>query len=145
MEGERLTGFSKLLDQNTAKLKSDDIPHAESWPFIVTLLTHCISLEISASKKRPPKLYFAKTLRSVIQYAENARLSAVQWSSVNPFSLNFGAVLAKLIFWGLSQFELANGNRQILVLVCWFYAHSAVEMDGLAEGTEETVQEEKGK
>ncbi|XP_058091812.1 serine/threonine-protein kinase ATM isoform X2 [Magnolia sinica] len=75
MEGERSFGFCKLLGQNTARLGPNEIPHAETWPFIITLLTKCIMLEISASKRRLPKLFFAKTLRSVIQHAEDAKFS----------------------------------------------------------------------
>ncbi|KAM7277000.1 hypothetical protein ACFE04_018866 [Oxalis oulophora] len=48
---------------------------AETWPFLVTLLIKCASLEISASKRRLPKLVFAKTLRIIIQRAEEAKYS----------------------------------------------------------------------
>lgn len=48
---------------------------AETWPFLVTLLIRCVSLEISSSKKRLPKLVFAKTLRIVVQRAEDAKFS----------------------------------------------------------------------
>ncbi|XP_042436712.1 serine/threonine-protein kinase ATM-like isoform X3 [Zingiber officinale] len=75
LEGERSVDFCKLLSRNTAKIKPDEIPHSETWPFLVTLLMRCISSEISTSKKRPPKLIFAKTLRMTIQYAEDARIS----------------------------------------------------------------------
>lgn len=44
---------------------------AETWPFLVKLLTKVISLEVYASKKRTPKLAFAKTLRIVVQRAED--------------------------------------------------------------------------
>ncbi|KAJ8476072.1 hypothetical protein OPV22_019799 [Ensete ventricosum] len=75
LEGERAAGFCKLLGHNTAKIKADSIPHAETWPFLITLLMKCISLEVSASKKRLPRLIFAKTLRSSIQCAEDIKLS----------------------------------------------------------------------
>ncbi|RRT55055.1 hypothetical protein BHE74_00042696 [Ensete ventricosum] len=104
LEGERAAGFCKLLGHNTAKIKADSIPHvslnwktaekkgfdfcivimifllilaAETWPFLITLLMKCISLEVSASKKRLPRLIFAKTLRSSIQCAEDIKLSGI--------------------------------------------------------------------
>ena len=48
---------------------------AETWPFLVTLLIQCTSLEISSSKRRLPKLIYAKTLRIVVQRAEDAKFS----------------------------------------------------------------------
>lgn len=48
---------------------------AESWPFLVKILIQCLSLEISSSKKRLPKLNFAKTLRIVVQRAEDDKFS----------------------------------------------------------------------
>lgn len=51
---------------------------AETWPFLITLLMKCISLEVSASKKRLPRLIFVKTLRSSIQCAEDIKLSGIQ-------------------------------------------------------------------
>lgn len=48
---------------------------AETWPFIISLLTQCVTLEISSSKRRLPKLSFAKTLRIVVQRAEDAKFS----------------------------------------------------------------------
>nr|XP_029123739.1 serine/threonine-protein kinase ATM isoform X3 [Elaeis guineensis] len=75
LEGERSISFCRLLGQNTVRIKPNEIPHAETWPFLITLLTKCIALEISASKKRPPKLILAKTLRTAIQCAEDQKLS----------------------------------------------------------------------
>ncbi|KAA8540817.1 hypothetical protein F0562_024780 [Nyssa sinensis] len=75
LEGERSIGFCKYIGQKTAMLKPNDIPHSETWPFLITLLTQCISLEISASKRRLPKLIFAKTLRIVVQRAEDTKFS----------------------------------------------------------------------
>ncbi|PPS01511.1 hypothetical protein GOBAR_AA19163 [Gossypium barbadense] len=46
---------------------------SETWPFLIKLLTQCVSLEISTSKRRPPKLIFAKTLRTAIQRAEDTK------------------------------------------------------------------------
>ncbi|CAK9137598.1 unnamed protein product [Ilex paraguariensis] len=75
LEGERSVGFCKYIRQNTAMLKPNEIPHSETWPFLIPLLTKCVSLEISASKRRVPKLIFAKTLRIVVQRAEDAKFS----------------------------------------------------------------------
>ena len=46
---------------------------AETWPFLISLLIDCTCKEILASKKRVPKLMYAKTLRFVIQRAEDAK------------------------------------------------------------------------
>lgn len=73
LEGERSIGFCKLLAKNTARIGPDEIPHAETWPFLVTLLTKCVGMEISGSKKRVPKLSLAKTLRTAIQCAEDPK------------------------------------------------------------------------
>ncbi|KAI3862715.1 hypothetical protein MKX03_002007 [Papaver bracteatum] len=75
LEGERSFGFCKILSQNTAKLKPNEIPHSKTWPFLIRVLIGCISSEISMSKKRPPKLIFAKTLRIAIQQAEDTKFS----------------------------------------------------------------------
>lgn len=48
---------------------------AETWPFLTTLLIQCASLEISSSKRRLPKLMYAKTLRIIVQRAEDAKFS----------------------------------------------------------------------
>ncbi|PRQ24322.1 putative non-specific serine/threonine protein kinase [Rosa chinensis] len=75
LEGERSNDFCKYLAQKTAKLKPAEIPHSETWPFFITMLIQCASLEISPSKRRSPKLVFAKTLRIVVQRAEDDKFS----------------------------------------------------------------------
>ncbi|KAH7550462.1 hypothetical protein JRO89_XS13G0195500 [Xanthoceras sorbifolium] len=85
--------FCKFLGQNTAKLKPNEIPHSETWPFLIQLLTHCISLEISASKRRPPKITFAKTLRIVIQRAEETKFSGKLLPLVSVVKTLFSHVL----------------------------------------------------
>lgn len=75
LEGERSNDFCKYLGQNTKKLKPDEIPHSETWPFFITMLIQCASLEISTSKRRLPKLVFAKTLRIVVQRAGDDKIS----------------------------------------------------------------------
>lgn len=56
---------------------------AKTWPFLVTLLTRCVTLEVNStkksstkkpsSKKSLPKPSFAKILRVVLQRAENVK------------------------------------------------------------------------
>ncbi|XP_019197259.1 PREDICTED: serine/threonine-protein kinase ATM isoform X3 [Ipomoea nil] len=75
LEGERSIGFCKYIAEKTAMLKPKELPHSETWPFLIELLMKCVLLEISSSKKRPPKLTFAKTLRIVVQRAEDPRFS----------------------------------------------------------------------
>ncbi|GFP92353.1 serine/threonine-protein kinase atm [Phtheirospermum japonicum] len=75
LEGERSIGFCRYLSEKSSMLKPDEIPHSETWPFLVQILIQCSSLEISSSKKRLPKLIFAKTLRIVVQRAEDDRFS----------------------------------------------------------------------
>ncbi|XP_072965614.1 serine/threonine-protein kinase ATM isoform X2 [Typha angustifolia] len=75
LEGERSIGFCKILGRNTAKIKPGEIPSVETWPFILKLLAKCIEMEISASKKRQPKIIMAKTLRAAVQSAEDPKLS----------------------------------------------------------------------
>jgi hypothetical protein len=48
---------------------------AETWPFLVSLLIKASSLEISASKRRNPKMIYAKTLRLIVQRAEDDKYS----------------------------------------------------------------------
>ncbi|URE12214.1 FATC domain [Musa troglodytarum] len=92
LEGERAAGFCKLLGHNTAKIKADSIPPAETWPFLITLLMKCISLEVSASKRRPPRLIFAKTLRSSIQCAEDIKLSGRNFLLLSVVKLLFSHI-----------------------------------------------------
>lgn len=75
LEGERSFNFCKYLAQNTKNLEPDQIPHSETWPFLIGLLIKCVSLEVSSSKKRSPKLIFAKTLRLAVQRAEDGKVS----------------------------------------------------------------------
>lgn len=114
LEGNRSFSLCRLLAKNTSKIGTDGVPHEESWPFLLTLLTKCISLEISASKKRHPKLLLAKTLRIAIQCAEDPRLSGSQlplhsvikllfnhiWDvvkDVSTFQLEYSAILRHLL------------------------------------------------
>ncbi|XP_020548356.1 serine/threonine-protein kinase ATM [Sesamum indicum] len=75
LEGERSVGFCRYLSEKSSMIKPNEIPHSETWPFLVKILIQCLSLEISSSKKRSPKLNFAKTLRIVVQRAEDGRSS----------------------------------------------------------------------
>ncbi|KAI3454494.1 hypothetical protein Pfo_011157 [Paulownia fortunei] len=75
LEGERSIEFCRFLSKKSSMLKPNEIPHSETWPFLVKTLIQCSSLEIFSSKKRLPKLNFAKTLRIVVQRAEDDRFS----------------------------------------------------------------------
>lgn len=114
LEGERSVAFCKFLGQNTAKLKPNEVPHSDTWPFLITLLIHCISLEISGSKRRPPKIIFARALRISVQRAEDYKfsgkllplLSAVKTlfshvfdvlSNVQSFQSEYGIMLRHLL------------------------------------------------
>ncbi|XP_057988495.1 serine/threonine-protein kinase ATM isoform X2 [Hevea brasiliensis] len=124
-EGERSIKFCKFLGHNTAKLKPNEIPHSETWPFLVTLLIQCVSSEISSSKRRLPKASFAKTLRIVVQRAEDAKFSGKMlpllpvvktlfshiWdvlSNVPSFQLEYGIILRHLLAIRDYRFHLRN-------------------------------------
>ncbi|KAI4341398.1 hypothetical protein MLD38_026128 [Melastoma candidum] len=92
LDGESSSGFCKYIGQNTAQLKSKEVPHAETWPFLVTLLVQCVSLEISASKRRAPKLVYAKTLRITVQRAESARFSGCSFPLISVAKLLFNHI-----------------------------------------------------
>ncbi|XP_055826815.1 serine/threonine-protein kinase ATM isoform X2 [Solanum dulcamara] len=91
-EGQRSVEFCRYIGEKTARLKPDEIPHSETWPFLVTLLTKCVSLEISAGKKRLPKLNVAKTLRIVVQRAEDAKFSGKDMPLLSVAKLLFNHV-----------------------------------------------------
>ncbi|KAL2340902.1 hypothetical protein Fmac_008842 [Flemingia macrophylla] len=75
LEGEKSYRFCKFIGLNTAKLRPDEVPHSETWPFLISILMKSASLEISSSKRRNPKMIYAKTLRIVVQRAEDAKCS----------------------------------------------------------------------
>ncbi|XP_029129907.1 serine/threonine-protein kinase ATM-like [Cajanus cajan] len=75
LEGGSSHNFCKFIGLNTAKLRPDEIPHSETWPFLISILIKSASSEISSSKRRNPKLIYAKTLRIVVQRAEDAKCS----------------------------------------------------------------------
>lgn len=91
-EGQRSVEFCRYIGEKTARLKQDEIPNSETWPFLVTLLTKCVSLEISGSKKRLPKLNVAKTLRIVVQRAEDAKFSGKDMPLLSVAKLLFNHV-----------------------------------------------------
>ncbi|KAI3512910.1 hypothetical protein L1887_20232 [Cichorium endivia] len=130
LEGERLIGFCRYLGHNTSMLKPHEVPHAETWPFLVKLLTEAIKLEVSASKKRLPKLAFAKTLRVVIQRAEDGKslhlLSVAKslfnhiWKILNDvpsFQSEYGIILRHLLAVKHLQFHLRKSVYSSLVLL----------------------------
>ncbi|XP_076932541.1 serine/threonine-protein kinase ATM-like isoform X2 [Bidens hawaiensis] len=130
LEGERLIQFCRYLGRNTSMLKPHEVPHAETWPFLVKLLTKAISLEVHASKKRVPKLAFAKTLRIVVQRAEDGKslhlLSVAKllfnhiWEilkDVPSFQSEYGFILRHLLAFKHLQFHLRKRVYSSLVLL----------------------------
>ncbi|XP_065875882.1 serine/threonine-protein kinase ATM isoform X2 [Euphorbia lathyris] len=125
LEGDKSIEFCKYLGQNTAKLKPNDIPNSETWPFLITLLIQCVSLEISSSKRRLPKANFAKTLRIVVQRAGDAKFSGNMLpllpvvkmlfghlcdvlSNVPSFQSEYGVILRHLLAVKDYRFHLRN-------------------------------------
>ncbi|KAF5476799.1 hypothetical protein F2P56_003496 [Juglans regia] len=92
LDGEGSVAFCKFLGQNSARLRPDEIPHSETWPFLVTLLIQCASSEISSSKRRLPKLIYAKTLRIVVQRAEDAKFSGKMLTLLSAIKLLFNHI-----------------------------------------------------
>ncbi|KAI3684521.1 hypothetical protein L6452_33745 [Arctium lappa] len=130
LEGERLIEFCRYLGRNTSMLKPHEVPHAETWPFLVKLLTKAISLEVYASKRRLPKLAFAKTLRIVVQRAEDGKslhlLSVAKllfnhiWDilkDVPSFQSEYGIILRHLLAVKHLQFHLRKRVYSSLVLL----------------------------
>ncbi|KAI3807033.1 hypothetical protein L1987_22953 [Smallanthus sonchifolius] len=130
LEGGRLIEFCRYLGRNTSMLKPHEVPHAETWPFLVKLLTKAISLEVYTSKKRLPKLAFAKTLRIVVQRAEDGKslhlLSVAKvlfnhiWEilkDVPSFQSEYGIILRHLLAVKDLQFHLRKRVYSSLVLL----------------------------
>ncbi|KAK1427643.1 hypothetical protein QVD17_16334 [Tagetes erecta] len=130
LEGERLISFCRYMGRNTSMLKPHQVPHAETWPFLVKLLTKAITLEVHASKKRLPKLAFAKTLRIVVQRAEDGKslhlLSVAKllfnhiWEilkDVPSFQSEYGIILRHLLAVKHLQFHLRKRVYTSLVLL----------------------------
>ncbi|KAK6920710.1 Telomere-length maintenance and DNA damage repair [Dillenia turbinata] len=114
LEGERSVPFCKYLGFKTSKLKPNQTPHPETWPFLVKLLTDCISKEVQSNKRRLPKLVFAKTLRIVIQRAEDSKYSGKPLPLVTEVKFLFRHILD--ILEGVPSFQSEYGTilRHIL-------------------------------
>ncbi|CAH2064912.1 unnamed protein product [Thlaspi arvense] len=134
LEGERSIIFCRFLSQNTAKLKLDEIPNAETWPFLVKILLQCVSMEVSGSKRRLPKPTFAKTLRVVIQRAEETKFPGVLFpllsmaktlfthvhdilSSTPSFQSDYGTILRHLLEVREYRFQMRKRTYSSLVLL----------------------------
>lgn len=116
LEGERSFGFCEYIGNNTATLKPNEIPHAETWPFIITLLTRCVSLEISSSKRRLPKINFAKTLRIVVQRAEDVKFFGKSLLLLSVAKLLFNHIWDVLMDVPSFQSEYGTILRHLLAL-----------------------------
>lgn len=143
--GERSIRFCKYLGQNTAKLKPNEIPHSETWPFLVTLLVQCVSSEISSSKRRLPKASFAKTMRIVIQRADDAKFSGKALpllpmvkilfnhvsdvlSNVPSFQMEYGIILRHLL--AVVDYRFHLRNRIYCSLVLLYIEKVVTSLDG---------------
>ncbi|XP_058200976.1 serine/threonine-protein kinase ATM-like [Rhododendron vialii] len=107
LEGERSIHFVRYIRQKTAMLKPREICHSESWPFLITLLTKCVTLEIFSSKRRLPKLIFAKTFRIVVQQVENSSLSGRNLHLVSAAKLLFNHIWDVLM--DVPAFSMSTG------------------------------------
>ncbi|XP_048138241.1 serine/threonine-protein kinase ATM isoform X2 [Rhodamnia argentea] len=136
LDGERSFGFCKYLGQHTARLSSNEVPHSETWPFLVKLLIQCVSLEVSSSKRRLPKLTYAKSLRIVVQRAHDTKFSGDDlplisvakvllnhiWdvlSNVPSFQSEYGLILRHLLVVRDYQFHMKKkiyGNMVLLFM-----------------------------
>ncbi|KAH9331580.1 hypothetical protein KI387_003688, partial [Taxus chinensis] len=75
LDGGSCRSFCLLLDQQTVKLRPQEIHRNASWPFLLGILSKCIVTEVSLSKKRGPKIFLAKTVRNFVQHAEDVKRS----------------------------------------------------------------------
>uniref|UniRef100_A0A7N0V2B4 Uncharacterized protein n=1 Tax=Kalanchoe fedtschenkoi TaxID=63787 RepID=A0A7N0V2B4_KALFE len=112
--GDSSAYFCQYLSKNTAKLKANQVPGVDTWPYLVTALMRCVSLEVSTSKRHAPKLIYVKALRNVVKKAEeytisgkpSPLLSVVKslyvhiWEilkDVPSFELDYGSILRYLL------------------------------------------------
>ncbi|KAJ7559328.1 hypothetical protein O6H91_04G079500 [Diphasiastrum complanatum] len=63
--------FCTLLDNQTVLLQQQERIHSSTWPGVLHALCQCISMEVALSKKRGPKSFLSKTLRTFVQKAED--------------------------------------------------------------------------
>ncbi|KAK7317181.1 hypothetical protein RJT34_01188 [Clitoria ternatea] len=145
LEGERSYNFCKFIGLNTAKLRPDEVPHSETWPFLVSLLIKSVSSEISSSKRRNPKIIYAKTLRIAVQRAEDTKcsgktlpLSSVVkplfnhvWdvlSNVLSFQSEYGIILRHLL--SVSDYSFQMRKRIYCSLVFLYIEKVEASLDG---------------
>ncbi|KAJ3700717.1 hypothetical protein LUZ61_004422 [Rhynchospora tenuis] len=138
--GERSYAFCRFLARNTAKLKPGDIAPADTWHFLIDLLTKCVSLEISISKKRLPKPIYAKALRMAVQCAQDPKLSGQRlllFSILNPlfyhihdvakdaptFHSEYGTILRIILTVPEYRYQMKNKVYNGLLLL---FLHKAV-------------------
>ncbi|XP_028778409.1 serine/threonine-protein kinase ATM-like [Neltuma alba] len=145
LEGERSFNFCKFLGQSSAMLRPDEIPHSETWPFLISLLIQCTSLEISLSKRQMPKMIYAKTLRVVVQRAEDAKYSGKMlplshvvkslfnhvWdvlSNVPSFQSEYGIILRHLL--AVKDYSLQMKKRIYRNLVLLYIENVETSLNG---------------
>ncbi|KAK1363096.1 serine/threonine-protein kinase ATM, partial [Heracleum sosnowskyi] len=155
---------------HTAALKPDEVPHAKTWPFLVTLLTRCVSLEVISTKKsstkKPsnkkslPKPSFAKILRVVLQRAENVKFPGSLFllpaavtqllfnhifdvlKDVPSFQSEYGALLRHLLASRNYKFHMGRKVYGRLVLLYMEKVETSLSSDdtGQTKTTEEVVR-----
>ncbi|KAI0497772.1 hypothetical protein KFK09_021007 [Dendrobium nobile] len=147
LEGERSYSLCRLLAKNTARIGPGGVAHEESWPFLFSLLTKCIELEISASKKRHPKLLLAKTLRIAIQCAEDHKLFGAQlplgsvikplfnhiWDilkDVSIFQMEYSGILRHLLSINEYRYQMKSRMYSSLILLYMNKMVSTISMKG---------------
>ncbi|XP_050879903.1 serine/threonine-protein kinase ATM isoform X2 [Lathyrus oleraceus] len=145
LEGEKSYNFCNFIGLSTSKLRPDEIPHAETWPFLVSLLIQSASSEISSSKRRNPKMIYAKTLRLIVQRAEDAKysgqilpLSSVVkplfnhvWdvlSNVPSFQSEYGIILRHLL--AVRDYSFQMRKRIYCSLVMLYIEKVEASLDG---------------
>ncbi|XP_057442948.1 serine/threonine-protein kinase ATM [Lotus japonicus] len=145
LEGERSYNFCEFIGLNTAKLRANEVPHSETWPFLISLLIQCVSSEISSSKRRNPKMTYAKTLRVVVQRAEDAKYSGKMlplssvvkplfnhvWdvlSNVPSFQSEYGIILRHLL--AVKDYSLQMRKRIYCSLVILYMEKVEASLNG---------------
>ncbi|KAI9087642.1 hypothetical protein K1719_030512 [Acacia pycnantha] len=93
LEGERSFNFCKFVGQSTAKLRPDEIPYSETWPFLISLLIQSTSLEISSkdAKYSGKMLPLSHVVKSLFNHVWDVL------SNVPSFHSEYGIILRHLL------------------------------------------------
>ncbi|KAK9943183.1 hypothetical protein M0R45_008801 [Rubus argutus] len=93
LEGERSNDFCKYLGQNTKKLKPDEIPHSETWPFFITMLIQIVVQRAGDDKISGTPLPLLHVVKSLFNHIWEVLSNdpSFQWQS------EYGLVLHDLL------------------------------------------------